>query len=45
MSQARIEALAQEAGIDPGIIGRLQHERIIRHSEMNDLRTRYEWRG
>lgn len=46
MSRARIKALAQEIGIAPGIIvGRLQHERIIRHSDMNDLRARYEWRG
>lgn len=46
LSASRVNALAQEVGIDPGIIvGRLQHERIIRHSELNELRTKYEWTG
>ena len=46
LSGARVRELAHEVGIDPGIIvGRLQHERIIRHSELSELRTQYEWTG
>lgn len=44
LSRARVAELAREVGIDPGIIvGRLQHERVIRHSEMNNLRRQYVW--
>lgn len=40
----RVQELAQEAGVHPGIVvGRLQHERKIRHSEMNELRVKLEW--
>ena len=40
----RVSELAREAGVHPGIVvGRLQHERIIRYSEMNDLRAKFEW--
>ena len=40
----RVKELAHEAGVHPGIVvGRLQHERKIRYSEMNDLRTKFEW--
>ena len=43
-STARVKALAKEVGIHPGIIvGRLQHERIIPHSQMNELRAQFEW--
>lgn len=40
----RVKELAQEAGVHPGIVvGRLQHERKIRHSDMNELRVKLEW--
>lgn len=40
----RVRELAHEAQVHPGIVvGRLQHERRIRYSEMNDLRTKFEW--
>ena len=40
----RVRELAHEAQVHPGIIvGRLQHERRIRYSEMNDLRAKFEW--
>lgn len=40
----RVRELAHEAGVHPGIVvGRLQHERRIRYSEMNELRTKFEW--
>ena len=40
----RVKELAHEAGVHPGIVvGRLQHERRIRYSEMNELRTKFEW--
>ena len=44
-STQRVAELAHEAGVHPGIVvGRLQHERKIRHSEMNDLRTKFVWK-
>ena len=40
----RVRELAHEAGVHPGIVvGRLQHERRIRYSEMNDLRAKFKW--
>lgn len=40
----RVKELAQEAGVHPGIVvGRLQHERKIRHSDMNELRVKLVW--
>ena len=43
-SSARVEALAQGVGIHPGIIvGRLQYERVIPYSQMNELREQFEW--
>ena len=40
----RVRELAHEAQVHPGIVvGRLQHERRIRYSEMNDLRAKFEW--
>ncbi|MTK05181.1 HigA family addiction module antitoxin [Micromonospora sp. CP22] len=41
-SQAQTVALAQEAGIHPGIVvGRLQHDKIIPYSHFNRLRIRF----
>lgn len=41
-SQAQAVALAQEAGIHPGIVvGRLQHDKSIPYSHFNRLRTRF----
>lgn len=35
---------AAELGIHPGIVvGRLQHEQLIRHNFLNGLRTRFQW--
>ena len=43
-STTRVAELASEVGIHPGIVvGRLQHERVIHFSQMNDLRELYRW--
>ncbi|MDE0509905.1 MAG: ImmA/IrrE family metallo-endopeptidase [Gammaproteobacteria bacterium] len=43
-SRAGILAFAKKLGIAPGIVvGRLQHERVLPHSHLNDLKVRYEW--
>ncbi len=35
---------AQELAINPGIVvGRLHHEKLLRHDWLNGLRTQYEW--
>ena len=41
-----IEEFARQAGVSPGIVvGRLQHERRIHWpSNLNSLKTKYEWR-
>jgi len=37
-----VVALAQELGVDPGIVvGRLQHEGLLPHSHLNNLRSRF----
>lgn len=39
-----VTAFANEIGVDPGIVvGRLQHDRRLRHDSCNDLRKRYVW--
>ncbi|HUT23085.1 MAG TPA: HigA family addiction module antitoxin [Sumerlaeia bacterium] len=44
LSRAQVTAFARENGVAPGIVvGRLQHEGVVRHSEMNDLREQYTW--
>lgn len=41
---ARVRAFAAGEGIAPGIVvGRLQHERLIPHDRLNDLRERLEY--
>lgn len=43
-TQGAIEAFAKSIGIAPGIVvGRLQHERIIRYDQFNGLKVRYQW--
>jgi plasmid maintenance system antidote protein VapI len=43
-SKAQVVKFARRIGIAPGIVvGRLQRERIIPHSHMNDLRQRFAW--
>lgn len=38
-----ILAFAQTLSIDPGIVvGRLQHDGIVKHHQFNDLRTKYD---
>jgi HTH-type transcriptional regulator/antitoxin HigA len=45
-SQAQAVALAQEAGVHPGIVvGRLQHDGTIPYSHFNRLRTRLAFTG
>ena len=40
-----VARLAKKLSIDPGIIvGRLQHEELIGHNQLNHLRTRYTWK-
>lgn len=42
--QEAVLRFASELGIHPGIIvGRLQHEQLIRHDVLNRLRTRFHW--
>lgn len=44
LSDNSIKDLANELRIHPGIIvGRLQHDRIIRYDQYNGLRARYVW--
>ena len=43
-SKASIRDFAQRIGISPGIVvGRMQHEGLLRRSHRNDLKTRFEW--
>ncbi len=43
-SAASIRAFAKEIGIAPGlVVGRLQHEEILRFNQCNDLKVRYQW--
>lgn len=42
--ETAIKRFAQAIEIDPGIVvGRLQHDRLIKFSERNHLRTYYKW--
>jgi len=44
-SRLDVKDLAQRVGIHPGIVvGRLQHEHLIQHNSLNDLRSRFVWR-
>jgi HTH-type transcriptional regulator / antitoxin HigA len=44
LSRARVKAFADELGIAPSIVVcRLQHEEVIPHSHMNDLKTTLTW--
>lgn len=43
-TQGAIEAFAKAIGIAPGIVvGRLQHDGIIRYDQFNGLKVRYQW--
>ena len=43
-SKSEVLQLADELGIAPGIlVGRLQHERILKFSQMNPLKQKFEW--
>lgn len=43
---ADIQDFARQTGIQPGIVvGRLQHDRLLRPSWGNDLRTRFAWKS
>lgn len=43
-SAQAIQAFAKSIGIAPGIVvGRLQHEKIIRYDQFNGLKIRYQW--
>lgn len=44
LNEKSIKILANELRIHPGlIVGRLQHDNIIRYDQYNHLRTRYVW--
>ncbi len=44
-SKVAVQRFAQKIGVHPGIVvGRLQHDRIIEQSWMNDLKDRFAWR-
>ena len=41
-----MEQFAKEVDIHPGIVvGRLQHEGVLAHGALNDLKVRYRWAG
>jgi Zn-dependent peptidase ImmA (M78 family) len=43
-STQAIQNFANSIGIAPGIVvGRLQHEKIIRYDQFNGLKMRYQW--
>ena len=43
-SKASIQAFAEEVGVHPGIVvGRLQHDRFIHYSAMNDLKQKLDF--
>jgi addiction module HigA family antidote len=43
-SHPGVTDLAQRVGIHPGVVvGRLQHEELIPHSGLNELRSRFVW--
>jgi HTH-type transcriptional regulator/antitoxin HigA len=43
-SRAAIREFAESLGIAPGIVvGRMQKEKLIRWSDFNDLKVRYQW--
>ena len=43
-SKSGVLAFAKKLGIAPGVVvGRLQHEGVLPHSHLNDLKVRYEW--
>jgi HTH-type transcriptional regulator/antitoxin HigA len=45
-TKATVVEFAERLGIAPSIVvGRLQHDRVIPQSWMNDLKTRLEWAG
>lgn len=42
VTAARVSAFAERVGVAPGIVvGRLQHEGVLRHDQLNDLRHRH----
>lgn len=44
-SRNEVVAFAKQIGIAPGIVvGRLQHEKIIAYSHLNDLKDTYNWK-
>jgi HTH-type transcriptional regulator / antitoxin HigA len=43
-TEADVRAFAKEIGVAPGIVvGRMQHDKLLRMSQMNGLKQRYEW--
>ena len=43
-TSAEVSQFARKIGIPPGIVvGRMQHERIITHRQLNGLKVRYDW--
>jgi Zn-dependent peptidase ImmA (M78 family) len=43
-SRASIKKFASRQGVAPGIVvGRLQHEKLVKYSMRNDLKERLEW--
>lgn len=43
-SKAEVSQFARKIGIPPGIVvGRMQHEGIITHRQLNSLKVRYDW--
>ncbi len=40
----KIIAISKKIGVAPGIVvGRMQHEKILHYSHLNDLKVRYDW--
>jgi addiction module HigA family antidote len=45
-TKARVKAFAEELGISPGVVvGRLQHDGLLKFNQFNDLKVRYRWKN
>lgn len=43
-TKSRVRAFAEKLGISPGVVvGRLQHDGILKFNQYNDLKVRYRW--
>ena len=44
ITRAKVLHFAESIGVSPGIVvGRLQHDGMLRHTHLNDLKVKYDW--